>query len=288
MSQVPGVGRVHIRLDGLMIGRFLKDEKGRPCCEIGVLSKAEDHKFTVCYEVAREKGITGKHVEIPEGCLWELAIEGTEPDIEPFDSGTKPDRLNPPAEVTSPLRKDFRWVLNLESPDFPEHPEDVIVRSDQLKPIIRIKNGVVFNQQLTAKPLDRLLNGGAPEPFGLASDELGIDLNPKSGQNIVLKNIDKDEDIIRIPVTGEEDIFIFINNVPPESLGGNHFHFRMYYQALEVPPDRQYDFMVEGAEPGGHAGHVHNPQPPKPGEFQCGGGSGGSGAPLCGLVFKTG
>jgi hypothetical protein len=311
MSQIPGVGRVHIRLDGLMIGQFLKDENdGKPFCEIGVLSNAKGHKFTVCYEVAAVDGITGKNVDLPGGDIWELGIEGAEPDVEPFLSNVAPNRLNGPPEGASTLeRQDFRWVLNLESADFPQHPESVVLRDDQLKPKIRIKNGIVFNQQLIQKPLMRLLNGGAPEEFGVASDELGINLDPKPGQEVVLKNADTGIDIFRIPVKEGEKVSIFINNVPPGPPSGNHFHFHMYYGALEVPADRQYDFRVKEVDPvpahdpGGHeehgggnphdhnpdsAGAAANPDPVPEGEFQCGGGSGGSGAPLCGLVFKGG
>ncbi|MCI0490324.1 MAG: hypothetical protein L0229_27340 [Blastocatellia bacterium] len=321
MSQVPGNGHVQIHIDGLIVGRFLRErdkasagEREKNVCEMGVLP-AEGHALTICYELMDAEGeIRATKVDIPQsGRRWTLEIEGSVPDARPFFSGEELDRLNPPLnDPNSALAKDFGWVLNVESDEFPEHEGHLSLKDNMLTPIIQINNGTFYNSRFS-KLLERAVGDGEPEPFGSASDEISIELDPvPEKQEIVLKDTETGKCIFRIPVKDDEDTAIFIKNVPTDPPRDNVFHFHMYYSVLGVPDERRYDFVVKPDDPAPGTGDSEGDHSPDhPGDHEdhshddsqeseeddtsvnettsgCGGRFGGSGAPLCGVVYVKG
>lgn len=234
--------RVKVRFDGLMIGRYDEDER---VYEIGIL-KAPGHELSICYQISASGQTSATRVTdlAGDGRFWSLEIEGEGADTRLFSSEKTPKRLEPP-EPDTPESYDWRWLLNLESADFPEHPKSISLRVGQFQRIIHIKNGIVYCNQLT-KRLRRKLKDHSPEDFGVASDQLGVALDVRPGQEVVLRNNKTKKDIFRIRKKTEEDrVSIFIYNVPPkrEPTSSAPSHFPMYYEVLEIPSEKQYDFL---------------------------------------------
>ena len=249
MTRVPGRGLGQIKFDGLMIGRYDHD---RRIYQLGVLP-AEGHRFTICYQIDGPRRVSATSVTLPdERGIWRLGIASREPDAELYYSETEPDRHNPPDDPTSPEAMDFGWVLDLESDEFPDHPKPMPLIRGKLKPILHIRNGVVYNTSLT-EPLKRTLDGKDEEVFGRVSNSVGVDLDVKPGEVIFLRNLMTGEDLFRITVEPRELVRIFINNIPSvekphiRGLGENTFHFRMYYDTFSVTAQHRYDFTVPSA-----------------------------------------
>jgi hypothetical protein len=260
MTRVPGMGHAQIKFDGLMIGRYDRD---RRIYQLGVLP-AEGHKFSICYQINGPRRDGATVLTLPdekERGVWRLGIANREPDTELYFSETEPDRHNPPNDPTSNEAMDFGWVLDLEGDEFPEHPKPMPLIPGRLKPVFHIRNGVIYNTNLT-EPLKRTLDGKEEEVFGRVSNSIGVDLDVRRGEEIFLKNVKTDEDLFRIRVELNELVRIFINNIPPEGvahihgLSDNTFHFRMYYDTFKVDEKERYDFTVpseNAPEPAHHA-----------------------------------
>ena len=262
MTRVPGRGLGQIKFDGLMIGRYDRD---RHIYQLGVLP-AEGHKFTICYQIDGPRRVSATSLTPPEERgIWRLGIANREPDTELYYSETEPDRHNPPNDPTSREAMDFGWVLDLESDEFPGHPKPMPLIRGKLKPILHIRNGVVYNTSLT-EPLKRTLDGKGEEVFGRVSNSVGVDLDVKPGEVIFLKNLLTGEDLFRILVEPDELVRVFINNIPPvdephiQGLSDNTFHFRMYYDTFNVTDQNRYDFTVPSAS----APEIHHDAPSSP------------------------
>jgi hypothetical protein len=254
-----------IKFDGLMVGRY--DEKRR-VYQLGVLPAA-GHKFTICYQINGPKRDGAFAVTLPdERGIWRLGIANRQADAELFFSETEPDRQNPPGDVSSPEAMDFGWVLDIEGDEFPDHPKPMPLIPGNLKPIFHIRNGVIFNANLTMR-LKRTVGGRNEESFGAASNAIGVDLDVMPGEVIFLRNVETGEDIFRIMVEPKELVRVFINNIPPDehTLIPGHsdttFHFRMYYDTFDVEDNKRYDFSItdENAPQPHHHGGTSSADP---------------------------
>jgi hypothetical protein len=311
MSRIPRTGSVRVKLDGLMLGRYGNGhESSLPVYEVGFL-RAPGHDLTICYEIVDQQNhaVNATRVAPPQEGHWRLEVfRRADADAQLFITDEENfDRVELSQKRAAgkiadddEILMDFRWVLDLEGKEFPEHPEKLYLKPNRLHPIIQFPHGIVFNEAISDIKVVRSFNGGQPEPFGEVSDIIGIDIDAKVGEEIVLRNVETGDAAFRIPVEEGRRIFININNIPPDH-GLAHLvsHFHFYYTVFDnvrekydiepedaPPPDQRghhdaggHDHHAPGVSPGAHAGAV--PAPPK--EITvCAGGRGGGGAPLCG------
>ena len=87
MTRVPGRGLGQIKFDGLMIGRYDRDQR---IYQLGVLP-AEGHKFTICYQIDGPRRVSATSVTLPEERgIWRLGIANREPDTDSTTAKLKP------------------------------------------------------------------------------------------------------------------------------------------------------------------------------------------------------
>jgi hypothetical protein len=326
MSRKPRTGLVRVNIDGLMLGRYSKGEgDSPPVYEIGFV-RAEGHDFTICCKVVDKNNRTIEEFKVtpPEEGVWSLEIHRRAPDVELFiDENVKFDRVSLSEQCLSgkiseedPIRMDFRWILDLEGAEFPEHPTTLDLKPNTLRPIIQFPHGIVYNEALGDIKVARSFKKNNPdekinpEPFGVVSDIIGIDIDAKPDDLLVLRNVKTGEGIFRFRIEEGREVRININNIPPDR-GLRHLvsHFHFYYSVFSNVP---YEYDIEpvgipaaarrhdhGADAHAHDAdahahgadaHAHNepganeapPVPPPTDVVVCGGGRGGGGAPLCG------
>jgi len=204
----------------------------------------QPHHLIISYTVNGQE--TCVPLPSPLGSEWHLKIEGHHSDADLFNVFPI-DRLSAPAS-TADAAKDFKWVLNLDDPrDFRNHPRPMKEQlfHNALRPIIRIRNGRLYNGELTDS-LQQQLGHGSPTAFGVASNVLGVDLQVPIGQFITLRNASAghDPNIIRHKVLEREQVKISITNVGSHQDERHRTHFKLYYGAFRVNDEDQYDFFT--------------------------------------------
>ncbi|HWP43458.1 MAG TPA: winged helix-turn-helix domain-containing protein, partial [Blastocatellia bacterium] len=178
----------------------------------------------------------------PLGWVWKRAkLVARDDDVELFINDFDFDRKRlsedqSSVSIGSRERLDFRWVLDLEGKEFDKHPPTLKLKPGGLSPIIEFPHGLVFNEELSPK-VNRSVGNGQPEPFGRISDAVGIDIDARPSDQLVLRG-ENGEDIFRIPVEKDRKVRVFINNIPPVAKPpGNKpepvSHFHMYYDVFE-------------------------------------------------------
>ncbi|MEK6285526.1 MAG: hypothetical protein AABO57_07280 [Acidobacteriota bacterium] len=281
MSKVPGRGKVQVQIDGLIVCYYDEDRK---IYQIGAVPESS-HTFSVVYEIIGESHTTRTEVTSHDGGrFWRLEVEGTEPNATRYFSPSPPNRLKPPESSGSPEALDARWVIDFESVrDLPAHLRPMPLDPGVLDPIIDIMNGTVYCSSLT-EPCKRVLNGGTSVPFGVANDEMSVELDAQPGESIRLMNLDTGDVIFRIPI-GEESVTISLLNLPDESDSSEHSHFEMYYDAVfsDVPPEKRYSFVLSrAAAERTDAEHPHDPHHHNAAPFRRSRPGRGAPTPLCG------
>jgi hypothetical protein len=242
-------GNVQVKFDGLLIGRY----NGTDTYELGVL-EAPMHEFTVSYVITDPTQTTTAQVSFTgSDRFWSLGVEGRDADASEFLTGTKPNRLRLPRPGSSEMM-DYRWILHLEHDDCPAHPKPMPLEPGVLKTIIYITNGQVYTSLLTHQ-FERSLDSGTHVPFGVASDEMSVDIDVAAGQWVVLKSLGTGDNIFRIPIIQNRKVTLWLLNTPTMPMpGGGPTHFQMYYSVFpNVPPEKRYQFfdassLVSGTE----------------------------------------
>jgi hypothetical protein len=142
-------------------------------------------------------------------------------------SGREPMR-----RLTHGVESDFRWIIDIESREFPYGDLTEAIDTTRLKPLMYIPNGE-FYTRLRSTKLRRLQDGADPKPFGCVAGAIGCDITLEG--NVV--------DLID---TGTGDtIFQFM--VEPNTI----------YEFSNTPPDTEAYKRPEGDKgTGGHLSHV--------------------------------
>lgn len=245
----PGDSPVKISFEGLMVGWH---NQLQHTYEVGILP-APGHGFEVSYieaEGQRELSRWSRaFYEIaPTNRIWELQIQNADltyrdPDASLFHSSKEPKRNEPPMPGTTEVN-DFRWTLDLESPDFPYHTKPLPMQPGLLMPILYIKNGLLYNDEVT-DIIHRKHGSGAYVSFGMISLSVSADLNVAAGDSVVLRYKDSHEEIFHVPIQANRQVTFSIRNTPPhehDPLPNEPSHFQIFYSLFDVPFTSRSDF----------------------------------------------
>ena len=156
--------------------------------------------------------------------------------------------------------EDFRWVPDLEGPEF--HGRKLrITHKSKLQPKIFLTDGILYARQKTDETFARVSLKGRPSQaaLGRLAYGIGADLTCENGGAVVLKNLSRrgspegssrcsvtlpKEDCVRYLVTIENHC-----QLADDSEGTD---FRLYYEVLRDPDGREFD-LRRTVETGGHA-----------------------------------
>jgi hypothetical protein len=145
--------------------------------------------------------------------------------------------------------EDFRWVADLEGPEF--HSQKLRVKNlSELAPTVFISNGVLYTKQKTDEAFARISVKGKPSPVALGKFAHGINADitcPKGGQVILSNRSDNERpecntrhsvslpqsDVIKYRITIENHCDSF-----EESEGTD---FRLFYDVLEDFAGKKFD-----------------------------------------------
>jgi hypothetical protein len=266
---------------GLMV--LHKDKDGQRY-EVGILN-APKHKFRINVTSRSPRGIKHSSIDLKPapGEIWRLYVQ------DPVDREIREYR----GEEFSRSRDDIRWLIDLESKEF--HPTkrgaaDRKLKAELLNPVFHIENGV-FYTRVKSKLTERRKGSDPFEPFGFVAEEIGVDIELKSG-NAVLVVEGTEEEIFRLEKNGDVTHEVVIDNSPeieddkkgtgsghgsgheaapptlpatapgaahhgaaaPTPLSSDHFQF--YYSFFPEPEDKRFQFRL--AEP------VDGKKPPTP------------------------
>ena len=144
---------------------------------------------------------------------------------------------------------DFRWVPDLEGPEF--HNRKLrIKRRSILQPTIFLSDGILYTRQKTDERFARISLNGKPSPVplgkfahGLSADIMGLD-----GGELVLGNRSEGESpersarcLIRLP---QSDYVKYLITIENECLLGDETDgtdFRLFYEAVKDPDGQRFD-----------------------------------------------
>jgi hypothetical protein len=145
--------------------------------------------------------------------------------------------------------EDFRWVPNLEGPEFHDRKLKIKNKS-KLKPTIFISDGILYTRQKTEELFARVSVKGKSLPVALGKFAYGInlDITELNGGEVILSNRYKGEPSepdprcsVRLPQNDCIKYLITIENhcqLPADSEGTD---FRLFYEVLKVPEKKQFD-----------------------------------------------
>jgi len=144
---------------------------------------------------------------------------------------------------------DFRWVPDLEGPEF--HNRKLrIKRRSILQPTIFLSDGILYTRQKTDERFARISLNGKPSPVplgkfahGLSADIMGLD-----GGELVLGNRSEGESpersarcLIRLP---QSDYVKYLITIENECLLGDETDgtdFRLFYEVVKDPDGQRFD-----------------------------------------------
>lgn len=151
--------------------------------------------------------------------------------------------------------EDFRWVPDLEGPEFHNHKLR-IKRPAMLKPTLLISEGILYTREKTNETFARVSITGKPSAVALGKMAYGlnIDITCQEGGEIVLRNRHDDGSresrercSVRLPHSDSIRYRITLENhcqMADESEGTD---FRLFYDVLKDREGKQFDLrrMVE-------------------------------------------
>jgi hypothetical protein len=153
------------------------------------------------------------------------------------------DRLDDTGDV-----EDFRWIIDLEGPEFHNRKLKIKHRSE-LKPVILIDNGTLYTRQKTEEVFARYSVSGDTSSVALGKVAYGInaDIACSEGDKVVLTNRsevgsqEKRTCSTELVIDGRSRYMITIENycqLPDESEGTD---FRLFYDVLTDPTGKKFD-----------------------------------------------
>ncbi len=250
---------VLLTLEGLLI---LCDNKEEKQCEIGALSTDKagksGHKLTITITKVSLSGATTLY-DTSFGHDFSRSLKLLEIDAEsPVDASVRYRTYG--AESTDAIDRktitanpdDFRWVLDFQGEDF--HGQNLkLEKPDFLKPILIVKNGEFYTEELSRERLERSVNGGPFELFGYGTTVVGAGITLNPGGKAILRLSDQDDS--KVPgnsmtfnLPKEPDTFyeIKIENlcaqITTDQTGQaiESADFDLYYDVFDVPETEQF------------------------------------------------
>jgi hypothetical protein len=170
--------KVTVFFHGLMVGRFNADPKR---LEVGIVKDAPDHKFEV--KVRDEDGNFQTFDSSEKYWSFEVQDKTGKPvssSLLPYQPKPNFDRMAP---VDARYREDFRYVADMEGEGF--YNTALERKAGAFSRIVHIANGSVRSKCLTA-PLQNRKGDGAWQDYGRMAEILGVDIELKPGQSLVL------------------------------------------------------------------------------------------------------
>jgi hypothetical protein len=145
--------------------------------------------------------------------------------------------------------EDFRWIPDLEGPEFHNRKLKIKNRS-KLKPTIFLSDGILYTRQKTNEVFARVLINGkpSPKPLGRLAYGLNADITCPDGGEVILSNrFDRrspegsDRCVVRLPQNDRTKYLITVENhcQLPDELEGTDF--RLYYDVVSDPEGKQFD-----------------------------------------------
>jgi hypothetical protein len=158
--------------------------------------------------------------------------------------GRRFDRLQ---DIGDP--EDFRWVANLEGPEF--HNQKLKVKNlSELKPTIFLSSGILYTRQKTDEAFARVSVKGKPSPMALGRFAHGIsaDITCPVGGEVILSNLSESGLAesracysVSLPQCDEVQYRITIDNHCDEADESEGTDFRLFYDVLEAPEGEKFD-----------------------------------------------
>ena len=145
--------------------------------------------------------------------------------------------------------EDFRWVADLEGPEFHDRKLKIKHRS-KLKPTIYLSDGVLYTRQKTHETFARVSVDGKASPVALGKLAYGInaDITCLGGGEVILSNRfgselpePGDRCSVRLPHGKHTRYLITLENhcKLPDELEGTDF--RLFYEVIKDPDGKQFD-----------------------------------------------
>lgn len=145
--------------------------------------------------------------------------------------------------------EDFRWIADLEGPEF--HNRKLIIKQrSKLKPTIFISDGILYTRQKTFETLSRVSTNGklSPRALGRFAYGMNVDINCPDGGEVVLSNRSDGESSepyahcqVRLQQKAGIRYLITIDNhcqLADEMEGTD---FRLFYDAIKDPTGKEFD-----------------------------------------------
>jgi hypothetical protein len=246
---------VTISIAGLALSCINKLMQNR--CEVGIL-RCERHKPILDIQRIELDPCTGKPVRsslvhhslnLDEDIL--ITVEYPDADqILNCQRGTSTymrrefDRLDDTGDY-----EDFRWIANLEGPEF--HNRKLKIKHKyKLSPTIFISDGTLYTTDKTEEALARVSIKGesSPVPLGKFAHGMSADITIKDGGELVLSNRCNDESqhsgdccSVRLPSSDYTKYLITLENhckVADESEGTD---FRLFYEVVRDSREKEFD-----------------------------------------------
>jgi hypothetical protein len=144
--------------------------------------------------------------------------------------------------------EDFRWIADLEGPEFYNRELRIKHRSE-LKPVILITDGILYTSRKSEEVFARVsaVDEGPSVPLGKLGFGMGADITYPEGTRVVLRN--GSDTVSQANGTCQTTLIVdscsryvitIENNcqLPAESEGTD---FRLFYDVLKVPLKQQFD-----------------------------------------------
>ena len=283
LSPVHAEALATVAFDGL--GLFCVTDENK--CEIGIMNSPDDHQLTML--IRRTAPTEFIFAELPsfEHDIKIAVSHPTQPGVKPYRN----DNYQENGQVVAFDRvqdtgdpKDFRWMIDLESPPF--HNGAITFGADPssaqpkvLKPVIIVETGTMYTLQKVDEGEKasrvRFDAGAAPNNqvfVGRVGHALGIDMLCQAiGESkLIISNVDEDGQEIpgapRIELPGGPGVKyeVIIRNIctdcPPDApaiVPATGTDFRFYYDAVHHPAGERFDLrravsinlLPPGAEP---------------------------------------
>jgi len=147
---LPPDGDVTINLEGLFSICYLDavpDDPGFRQCQIGVFNQDAKHVFEITINGGTcTDGVTGykyTHAQMEQLAkeVFTIGIDHSDADVAFYQEDENFNR------ATSPVDEDFRWLIDVESPDL--YGAQTLNKKPHYGPKILVKNGVFFTSQKT-------------------------------------------------------------------------------------------------------------------------------------------
>src|SRR5438128_7608860 len=158
--------------------------------------------------------------------------------------GSEFDRLNDKGDA-----EDFRWVGDLESPEF-HHQKLRIKNLSEFAPTLFISNGILYTKEKTDEAFARVSVHGKPSPVALGKFAHGISTDitcPKGGEVILSNRSDNDlrgsraRNSVSLPQSDLIKYLITIENHCDSFDESESTDFRLFYDVLEDPGEKKFD-----------------------------------------------